>query len=68
MHLIEAEVIDPLHVAKNIYAARKFKAAKYNDVLVFPDDGEIWKDEIDKYRASVSSCNKNKAAQKETRL
>ena len=60
MHLIEVEVIQQLHIAKKINAAKKFKASNSRQTLVFPDDGEIWLDEVDKYRASIGNCKNSK--------
>lgn len=60
MHLIEAEVIQQLHIAKDIKQASRFNKPNSREVLVFPDDGELWMDEIDKYSASIGFCNKKK--------
>lgn len=60
MLLIESEVIQQLHIAKDIKQASKFKKPNSREVLVFPDDGEVWMDEIDKYSASIGFCNKKK--------
>ena len=60
MHLIEAEVIQQLHIAKDIKKASRFKKSNSREVLVFPDDGELWLDELDKYTASIGFCNKKK--------
>ncbi len=60
MHLIESEVIQQLHIEKEIKTAAKFKRPKSKEVMVFPDDGEVWLDEIDKYTASIGLCQKNK--------
>ena len=60
MHLIEAEVIQQLHIKKDIKQANSFKKPNSREVLVFPDDGEVWLDEIDKYNASIGFCNKKK--------
>jgi len=60
MHLIEAEVIQQLHIAKDIKKASSFSKPNSKEVLVFPDDGEVWMDEIDKYSASIGFCKKKK--------
>ncbi len=60
MHLIEAEIIQQLHIKKDIKKASGFSRPNSREVLVFPDDGEVWLDEIDKYNASIGFCNKKR--------
>lgn len=66
MHIIEAEVIQRLHVDENLKGERS-KLAKVEDtgeVLSFPysEDHDVWIDELDNYRARVKDCPTLKGA------
>ncbi|MCM2282996.1 MAG: hypothetical protein NDI61_14235 [Bdellovibrionaceae bacterium] len=58
MHLLEAEVIQRIHMAErpSTRVNRDIKIAKGQEVLKFPDTGEYWMDELDKYHVTVSGC------------
>lgn len=58
MHLLEAEVIQRIHMAEkpNTRANKDVNLAKGEEVLVFEDKGEYWLDELDKFRVKVSGC------------
>ena len=59
LNLIEIETIQRIHadreLDKNSYTKGKFKQASVDD-MVFPDDGQPWMDELDKYQVRVNSC------------
>lgn len=60
MHIVEAEVIERLHLDDNLKGERS-KLAKaepeQGDVLVFPyNTDEVWLDELDNYKARVKDC------------
>ena len=58
MHLLEAEVIQRIHIAERPKGRvnRDLELAKGEEVLVFRDTGEYWMDELDKYRIKVRGC------------
>lgn len=65
MHIVEAEVIQRLHVDDSLQGERG-KLAKADDkgeVLVFPySSDEVWMDELDNYKAQVKDCPTLKGA------
>lgn len=63
MHLLEAEVIQRIHMAEkpNTRANRDVKMAS-GETLEFPDTGEYWLDELDNYHVKVSGCPTDKTA------
>jgi hypothetical protein len=64
MHIIEAEVIQRLHMDDNLKGERS-KLSKSNDpsdALVFPYSKEVWMDELDNYQARVKDCPTLKGA------
>ncbi len=64
MHLLEAELIQRIHMAEkpNARAHKDVDLAKGEEVLRFPDTGEYWLDELDKYRVKVTGCPAPKIA------
>lgn len=64
MHLLEAEVIQRIHLAEkpNKRANRDVKIAKGEEVLEFRDTGEYWLDELDNYHVNVNGCPTAKTA------
>jgi hypothetical protein len=57
MQLLEAEVIQRIHIAeKPGRSNRSSMIARNSDTLVFPDTDEYWIDELDKYHVNVSGC------------
>lgn len=66
MHIVEAEVIERLHLDDNLKGQRS-KLSKNEpekgDVLVFPyRSDEVWVDELDNYKARVKDCPTLKGA------
>ena len=65
MHIVEAEVIQRLHVDDSLKGERG-KLSKHEDrgdVLVFPyNSDEVWFDELDNYQARVKDCPTLKGA------
>jgi hypothetical protein len=65
MHIVEAEVIERMHLDENLKGERS-KLAKVEDkgdVLVFPvNSNEVWFDELDNYKARVKDCPTLKGA------
>lgn len=65
MHVVEAEVIQRLHVDESLKGKRD-KIAKVKDegeVLIFPySSDEVWFDELDSYKARVKDCPTLKGA------
>lgn len=65
MHIIEAEVIQRLHMDENLKGQRS-KLSKNDDpdnTLVFPySKNEVWMDELDNYKARVKDCPTKKDA------
>lgn len=65
MHIIEAEVIQRLHMDDNLKGERS-KLSKVDDpsgTLVFPySKNEVWMDELDNYKARVKDCPTKKDA------
>jgi hypothetical protein len=65
MHIVEAEVIQRLHVDENLKGERS-KLSKNEDsadLLIFPyNSDEVWFDELDNYRARVKDCPTLKGA------
>lgn len=65
MHILEAEVIERLHLDESL-KGRRSKLAKVDDsgdVLVFPiNSSEVWFDELDNYKARVKDCPTLKGA------
>lgn len=66
LHIVEAEVIQRLHMDDNLKGERS-KLTKNEDVgadvLVFPYEGdEVWFDELDNYKARVKDCPTLKGA------
>ena len=65
MHIVEAEVIQRLHVDESLKGERS-KLSKNDDtgdVLVFPyNSDEVWFDELDNYKARVKDCPTLKGA------
>lgn len=65
MHVIEAEVIERLHVDDSLKGERNklSKTEDKGDVLVFPyESDEVWFDELDNYKARVKNCPTLKGA------
>jgi hypothetical protein len=65
MHVIEAEVIERLHVDDSLKGQRNklSKVEDKGDVLVFPyESDEVWFDELDNYKARVKDCPTLKGA------
>lgn len=62
LNLIEVETIQrvhaDLHADPNTYKKGQF-ADINQDQLEFPDDGNPWMDELDKYQTRVNSCPRN---------
>lgn len=60
--LIEVETIERMHADKEMnhkdYSKGNFSKVT-TDQLVFPDDGNPWMDELDKYEVSANACPKN---------
>lgn len=70
MHIIEAEVIERLHLDDNLKGERGklAKADDKGDVLVFPyNTDEVWLDELDNYKARVKDCPVLKGASASTK-
>lgn len=66
MHIVEAEVIERMHLDDNLKGQRS-KLTKNDvdkgDVLVFPyRSDEVWLDELDNYKARVKDCPTLKGA------
>ena len=57
LHIVEVEAIQRMFPREKL-AAQKRKGAKAvsSDALVFPDDGEVWLDELDHYRMTAQGC------------
>lgn len=65
MHIIEAEVIERLHLDDNLKGQRSSLSKNEEvkgDVLVFPYTQEVWMDELDNYQARVKDCPTLKGA------
>jgi hypothetical protein len=65
MHIVEAEVIERLHVDDSLKGERSklSKNEDQGDVLVFPyRSDEVWLDELDNYKARVKDCPTLKGA------
>ncbi|MGE0526958.1 MAG: hypothetical protein AB7P49_07850, partial [Bdellovibrionales bacterium] len=65
MHIVEAEVIQRLHVDENLKGQRHQlpKVKDSGDVLVFPyTSDEVWFDELGAYKAQVKDCPSLKEA------
>jgi hypothetical protein len=65
MHILEAEVIERLHLDDNLKGQRGklSKTDDSGDVLVFAVKGnETWIDELDNYKARVKDCPTLKGA------
>lgn len=65
MHIVEAEVIERLHVDDSLKGERSklSKNDDQGDVLVFPySSDEVWLDELDNYKARVKDCPTLKGA------
>lgn len=65
LHIVEAEVIQRLHVDDSLKGERGklAKADDQGDVLVFPyNSDEVWFDELDNYKARVKDCPTLKGA------
>lgn len=61
MQLIEAEVMQRLHLVENAKGNKRQKMGKFEakkDQLFFPFDGEVWIDELDSYQVQSKSCPK----------
>jgi hypothetical protein len=62
LNLIEVEAIERMHADlqndKNKYSHGEF-AKTTSDDLVFPDEGDLWIDELDNYQVRVNSCPQN---------
>jgi hypothetical protein len=59
MHIVEAEVIQRLHVDDRLKGERSklAKVEETGDVLIFPyNSDEVWFDELDNYKARVKDC------------
>ena len=65
MHILEAEVIERMHLDDNLKGERS-KLSKNDDVkgdvLIFPYTQEVWMDELDNYQARVKDCPTLKGA------
>ncbi|MEQ1878397.1 MAG: hypothetical protein ABL958_17270 [Bdellovibrionia bacterium] len=57
-HLVEAESIQRLHIyAKESERAKtEFEDKGDEDRIVFPQDGEVWLDELDNYQVNATGC------------
>jgi len=65
LHIVEAEVIQRLHVDDSLKGERSklAKNEEQGDVLVFPyNSDEVWFDELDNYKARVKDCPTLKGA------
>lgn len=61
LHIVEAEVIQRLHLDENLKgrrAQRNNPVPKSSDVMSFPVTKEVWLDELDSYHAEVKDCPK----------
>lgn len=58
LQIIEAEVIQRIHLAEKSKANREKQGsiASGSDVLTFPASDEVWMDELDHYQAQVEKC------------
>ncbi len=58
MQLLEAEVIQRIHIAEKPKgrAHRSVEIPKGEEVLMFNDTGEFWLDELDRYHVSAKGC------------
>lgn len=59
MQLVEAEVMQRLHIAEQRRGENRGKIGKFKsgkNQLVFPYDGEVWLDEVDKYQVQSELC------------
>lgn len=68
MHLVEAEVIQRIHLDDNLKGRRAQKISdpieKSSEVMVFPYNSEVWLDEIDNYQVTVKDCPKLEVAER----
>jgi hypothetical protein len=65
MHIIEAEVIERLHLDENLKGKRSQvgPVADKGDVMIFPQTSEeVWFDELDNFKARVKDCPTLKGA------
>lgn len=64
LHIIEAQVIERLHLDDNLKGPRSQLAQikDQGDVMVFPYNDEVWLDELDNYKARVKDCPTLKGA------
>jgi hypothetical protein len=61
LHIVEAEVIQRLHLDENIKgtrAKRENPVPRGSETLSFPVTKEVWLDELDSYHAEVKDCPK----------
>ncbi|NQZ01638.1 MAG: tetratricopeptide repeat protein [Bdellovibrionales bacterium] len=61
LHIVEAEVIQRLHLDENLKgkrAKRENPVPRSSDILTFPVTKEVWLDELDSYHAEVKDCPK----------
>jgi hypothetical protein len=61
LHLVEAEVIQRLHLEENRLGQRQKienPVPRSSEILTFPVTKEVWLDEVDNYHAEVKDCPK----------
>lgn len=65
LHIIEAEVIQRLYLDESLKGQRPDLPQAKSDpnVLTFPENEELWLDEVDRHQAKVKSCPQLKEAQ-----
>jgi hypothetical protein len=59
MQLVEAEIMQRLHLVENNKDDKRRKAGRFNkdkNQVEFPFNGEIWIDELDAYQVQAQKC------------
>jgi hypothetical protein len=58
LNLIEIEAIQRVHLATKFDRVQGAKVERDADDLVFKDDGDVWIDELNSYRAQLDRCER----------
>jgi len=63
LHILEAEATQRSYKINNVKLAKSIDSNDSAQVLVFPQDKEVWLDEVDNYRVSHGGCPTKKETQ-----
>jgi hypothetical protein len=60
LHLIQAEAVQHIYVQDKATTSTKSANVSGKERMTFPDDGEVWLDEIDSYQIRAKTCPSRK--------